>query len=248
MLKRETCWSRYWAMKLRLFTFIMGVSIGVMGCNALSSSDVAPNEMPTTLFETATIPAELEGDLLLPTLTSTPAPASDSTQTPTAIPPTTAVTPTKTIQPRAEGDSPQSDPVIYKYGIQTGSPLIIQAWSHDCDWMGIGGQVFDIKGQPVVGVIVEVGGRLNGQSIFGLSITGIDSGYGPGGYEIQLADEPINSDLETWIQLKDASGQSVSPQVYLQTFDTCLQNLILLNFVATERPEPIIFYFPLIFK
>jgi len=226
-------------MKLRAAMGLFVLGLGVVACSWISpsSNDEAPTPMDTVTGITGAFPSPE------PEFTSPPPPSV----TPTLPPPTRLPSPTPTVQP--EADSQADTASTYVYGIQPGSPLILQSWKHDCNWMGIGGQVFGPHGFPVGEIIVEVGGVLNGKPILGLSITGIDHGYGPGGYEIQLADQPTESFGEVWIQLKDNTGNAVSPIVYLETYDICIQNLILLNFVEESIPEARwVYYFPLIFK
>ena len=54
--------------------------------------------------------------------------------------------------------------------------------------------------------------------------------YGPGGYEIVLADQPIESRDSLWVQLFDLSGNPLSELIYVDTVADCGQNLILLNY------------------
>jgi hypothetical protein len=93
-------------------------------------------------------------------------------------------------------------------------------------------------------LIVEAGGFIEDQPVLGLSLAGTIFEYGPGGYEIKLADYPVETSESIWIQLKNLDGVSISPKIFLQTVDDCNQNLILLNFLNTGYSEPIIYYFP----
>jgi hypothetical protein len=135
----------------------------------------------------------------------------------------------------------------FAFAIQPGSPVAIKSWTHDCNWSGVGGQVF-YDGNPVNNLIVETGGTLAGEDVLGLSITGLVSTYGSGGYEIQLADQLIESEGTVWIQLKDITGLPLSPKYVISSHDDCAQNLILVNFVKSEFTPVVIFYYPVFFR
>jgi hypothetical protein len=137
---------------------------------------------------------------------------------------------------------------IYSFNIQPGTPTKIASWLYGCEWLGVAGQVFDMDGHPMEFLIVEAGGMLAGQPVLGLSLAGTIFEYGPGGYEITLSDHPIESNETIWIQLKDLDGFSLSPKIYLNSTSDCSQNLIIINFLHSEFPEPVIYYYPLIFR
>lgn len=101
-----------------------------------------------------------------------------------------------------------------------------------CGWLGIAGQIFDRKGEVVKDVVVKAGGTLNGEPILNsLSMPGAAKAYGPGGYELVLSDDPLDSEEEVWIQLFDLSSHPLSEKTYLTTYAACDKNLILLNFI-----------------
>lgn len=181
-----------------------------------------------TLFLTPT-PTETLRPILPPTWTLTPAPTLTSTRLPFTPTPTITLTPgpTDTLAPGA----PTPTPGGMNYILQ-GAPQLIQAFSHqDCKWMGVGGQVFDLRGGPVVGLIVQVGGSLGGQLFeTQTSMAGTATQYGPSGFEFTLANRPIASTNSLWIQLIDQSGLPLSDKIYFSTSDKCEQNLILLAF------------------
>ena len=164
------------------------------------------------------------------------------------IPSPDNVTPTISQEPKESASSAISQQ-NYPYGIQPGSPVRTSSWLHDCKWMGVAGQVFSRNGNPVDNIIVEAGGRLISQPVLGLSITGLENGYGPGGYEIELASQPLKSTQMIWIQLKDIAGQPLSPQIYIDTSELCSENLVILNFSEGGlTPDQLEYYFPVIHK
>jgi len=150
----------------------------------------------------------------------------------------------KDIESEVVDDDSSVEKVGYLFDKQPGSPTAIPSWLYGCEWFGVAGQVFDVDGHPMENLIVEAGGILDNQPVLGLSLAGTVFDYGPGGYEIQLANFPVESSETIWIQLKDLDGVNLSPKVFLQTEDDCNQNTILLNFLSTGYSEPIIYYFP----
>lgn len=119
------------------------------------------------------------------------------------------------------------------YSAQLGSPTYLSNFAHaesGCNWLGVAGQVFDLRQQPVKDLIVEVGGDLPGADLPALGMTGLAPAYGPGGYEVTVADRAAASQESIWIQVFDLSGRPLSEMYYVDTLAGCGQNLILVNF------------------
>ncbi|MCJ7701929.1 MAG: hypothetical protein MUO62_10120 [Anaerolineales bacterium] len=162
---------------------------------------------------------------LVPTMTNTPAPAD---------------TPLPTLEEQVVVDDGQDDQVILgdmPVVLHDGSPQYIPATSFHpdlgCNWMGVAGQVIDLNGSPVQGLIVEVGGTLGGERIGNptiLQATGLATAYGDAGYEVKLADEPVESNGSLWVQVLDQAGLPLSEKIYFYTFSDCDQNLIVIYF------------------
>jgi hypothetical protein len=119
-----------------------------------------------------------------------------------------------------------------QFELQPGSPSPTSHVS-GCSNFGIGGRVFDLQSAPIVGLAVRVGGQLGGTN-FGPQDSLTNSAtalFGFGGYYIDLGNTPIASQGTLWIQVIDASSElPLSEQIFLTTFDTCEQNLLLVNF------------------
>ncbi|MBE9524967.1 MAG: hypothetical protein IMY76_07690 [Chloroflexi bacterium] len=125
----------------------------------------------------------------------------------------------------------------YIYAVQLGSPVAMPNWSHTelgCNLVAVAGQVFGQDGAPELGIIIETGGSIGEQTILGLSVTGVIDLYGPGSYEIHLADHTVSTQGDIWIQIKGTSGEVLSPKIYFDTYEDCDKNLILMNFVKVE--------------
>ncbi|MBN2548849.1 MAG: hypothetical protein JXB15_06815 [Anaerolineales bacterium] len=180
-----------------------------------------PTNTPTPLVP----PTSTEAPTLEPTVTFTPRPTGTLPPTPTFF---SIITPTETptITPPAAG---------YAFEVRKGSPSAISNIYHPelaCNWMGVGGQVVDMSNQPVIGLIVRLGGFLPGVQLQQpmMSLTGVALSYGRAGYEFALSDKPVASKQSLWVQLLDQSGIPQSDKVYFDTFASCDKNLIVIDF------------------
>ncbi len=149
--------------------------------------------------------------------------------------------PTPTKQPTSEITSlpePTSTETPFPYQLQVMNPHYLGNFTHPelgCNWMGIGGQIFNREGVVQKNIIIKVGGELAGSPIveemtMPLAEPEIDIAYGPGGYELTLANAPVESDSTVWIQLFSLEGIPLSEQIYMITYDDCQKNLLLMNF------------------
>lgn len=161
--------------------------------------------------------------------TRTTAPTQPSLPTPTAIlatpvAPSGSSSPTPTFKPSSGyAFIPQSEPKAIDAALF--SP------GRGCQWMGVAGQAFDIKGSPVpLGIEIRLAGILDGKPILTTSLTGTAVTYGPSGFEFFLSEKPIASKNSLWIQLLDQSGLPLSDRVYFDTFADCSKNLVIINF------------------
>jgi hypothetical protein len=102
----------------------------------------------------------------------------------------------------------------------------------------VGGQVFGPDTTPVFGLSILVGGTLDGYQVGSLGTTGMETNIGEGGYEITLADHPVDSSRTLWIQIVDTIGNPLSEKVYFDTINDCERTFILVNFVNYTPPLP----------
>jgi len=224
-------------------TMLMLVGIGCIGIWFLSvftnpQSPVNPFKpiiLPPTSTPTVTPTATLP--LLAPTFTPQPTSTSPATSppNPTATPLPT-FTPFTIVTPPTGSPTPAPD---YAYVPFDDHPLPIQNVVHQdlgCNWLGVGGQVIDDRGAPILGLVVHLSGTLAGRTVDMLTLTGSAAqfGYGPSGYEFALADEPVPSSNEMYVQLLDQSGAPLSDQILFNTFADCNRNLILISFVSSD--------------
>jgi len=120
-----------------------------------------------------------------------------------------------------------------RFRLQTGSLVALANFvvpEAGCNWLGVGGQAFDLNGNPLTMLVVEVGGRLAGSDVFHLALTGSSTVLGPGGFVIPLADHAIDSSGELWIILYDLAGTALTSKIYFPTYADCTKNFILINF------------------
>ena len=96
-------------------------------------------------------------------------------------------------------------------------------------------------------LIIQAGGSVDGQEIFGLAVSGMSEMYGPGGYEMVLGDQPLDSRNSIWVQVYDMHGVALSAPVYIDTAADCGQNLILVNFSQLSALMNIKYFFPEMF-
>jgi hypothetical protein len=192
---------------------------------------------PPTLPAPASLPTDTPTPVIIelpatwtptiePTLPPTETPVPTDTLPPTPTPLTLTPTTTNTLPPPAEG---------YPYEVRTGSPKAIPNIYHPelaCNWMGIGGQVVDMNDAPVTGLIIRLGGGAQGISVGPntYTLTGVALTYGRSGYEFKLADAPVDSRGRLWVQILNQAGVPLSEQVYFDTFESCEQNLIIIDF------------------
>ena len=206
----------------------------------ISTSTVEPTERPT------------ESPTENPTATSTRIPPSRTPTSPPSQPATDTPLPTATLQPtRTPTEAATSTPLPtatftatptatqVPYQVQVKNPLYLANFVHEeegCSWMGVAGQVFDDQGAVVKNVIIRAGGNLNGAPLLEdmtmpLTNPETDLAYGPGGYELLLAQETAASENQVWAQLFNLEGEPLSERVFLITYDDCQRNLLLLNFI-----------------
>ena len=224
---------------LTVLVLLTVVCAGVVFLVVLINPNVGINPFPPPIMPVRVAldtPTPTPKSVLPPTWTPTASllPVDTSTPVPTNIP-------LSTQEEQGESDSGSGGdveilgdmPVV----LQDGSPYYIPAVTFHsaagCKWMGVAGQVFAMNGASVQGLIVEVGGTLDGEKIGNptiLQATGLATVYGPGGYEIQLSDTPIDSSGSVWIRVLDQAGLPLSEKNSFFTFEDCEQNLIIINF------------------
>ena len=226
------------------FVLLMVLGVAIVFLTVFFNPNIAfnpfppPTDFPVPYFATATpsprplLPATwTPTNTTIPTITRSPFPTETPTLTGT---PFHIGTPTKAgekPQPETATPTPGGMPFVLKQG--SPAALSSQAFrpSDGCNWMGVGGQVLDLKDAPVLGLIVQLGGVLQGKQLDPLnSITGTATQYNRGGFEFTISDHPIATNGTLWIQLMDQAGLPLSEKVYFNTFADCDKNLVIVYF------------------
>ncbi len=208
---------------------IWGTIVLLIFQNPYTPLNPYPPETPIpTLFIPSATPVPSAVTQLPSTWTATVTPTVTPTYTPRPDTATVTFTPTQTFTP----GPPTSTPPAYPYQLRAQPSYLAGSVIHPDEGckMWVAGQAFDMKGSPVTGITVQIGGTLNRKTIYLLSLTGTALQYGPGGYEFVLAENTIRSTDAVWIQLLDQELKPLSARVFFSTVDACDKNLILINF------------------
>jgi hypothetical protein len=188
--------------------------------NPLAPNPVDPNAPPTPTITpiqlqptwTATLFNATETSTLVPTLTLEPSPTLYS-----LVPPTNTPIPTKTPK------KPFSATVTY-----IDSTIIHPDLA--CNWQGIGGTVVDSNNADISGMVIRLVGSYNGRSKDEPTVSGVAPAYGKSGYEFFLGTVPILSRGELYVQILDQAGLPLSDNIYIDTYNDCSKNLVLVRF------------------
>jgi hypothetical protein len=160
-----------------------------------------------------------------PTITDTPRPSATPYASPTLVSLITpSVTPTFTATPKA----PFSSTVTY---------LASTVYHADaaCNWLGVAGTVVDTKNSEVIGMVVRLVGTLNGKRVEMTQVSGVTPAYGKSGFEFFLGTVPISSNDTLMVQLLDQAALPLSENVYIDTFNDCNKNLVIIRFKMNRQ-------------
>ena len=80
------------------------------------------------------------------------------------------------------------------------------------------------------GNVVRLVGTYNGKSKSELTVSGVAPSYGQSGFEFFLGTVPILSKGEIYLQVLDQAGLPLSDKIYIDTFNDCTKNLVLVQF------------------
>jgi len=184
------------------------------------SPTITPIQLEPTWTPTATVfvpPTETLLPSITPPATSTLANLVPATDTPV---PTN--TPTITPTPKALFSVSSVNSIE--------SVIIPHLLNANCNWQGVGGTVDDQNSSPIIGIVVRMGGTLNGKSVELTTVSGISPEYGKSGFEFVLGDTPIDSRDTLYVQLLDQAGLPLSDRIYIDTSSDCKKNLVLVRF------------------
>jgi hypothetical protein len=102
----------------------------------------------------------------------------------------------------------------------------------NCDWMGVAGQIKDLQDRPVKGILIQLGGVLDGNRYSQIQMSGTAINYGQAGYEFTILDDGslISSKGKLYVLLLDQQYIPLSKRVYFDTYDDCEKNLTIIHF------------------
>jgi hypothetical protein len=173
---------------------------------------ITPIQLEPTWTPTAT-PETTATATLLPTLTMIPSPT-----------PFSMLPPTKTAEPT------QAPKIPYSATIKAIDSTIIHP-ELGCKWQAIGGTVVDANNADMIGMTIRLVGFYGGKAKNELTVSSIAPAYGKSGFEFPLGTTPLSSKGELYLQLLDQAGATLSDNVYIDLYDDCERNLILVRFV-----------------
>jgi hypothetical protein len=207
-------------MPLNPFPPPLGASATPTRTGAPAGPTFPPTWTPTHTATPTNTPIPTDTPTVTPTRTHTPTPTSTPTATRTPRPPATA---TSTHTP-----APTATPWPYvQHGYTSHGPN--DKNDAGCDWLGVGGQVWDAQGIPLPGVEIKVwAGTFEGRST-----SGLHPEYGSGGWEVYLFDRPRDM---TWNCQVVQGGVGVSPVVVFTTTTAngCNLNSVRIDFKKTS--------------
>ena len=154
----------------RVSIFLL-LSVFLVSCSLVNPvSNNSPAE-PSAQPATETVLPATATDTIVPTKTATPLPPPTQVITSTTMITSTISTPKAPQYVQTQVDEP-------KYIVQPGTPLAVANFAQSeagCNWSGIGGQVFSADGEPVTNLVIDIEGKLDGQEVLFLAITGTAS-------------------------------------------------------------------------
>lgn len=184
------------------------------------SPTITPRQLEPTWTPTATIEI-LPTATLLPSITP-PATITPANLVPATVTPLSSETPTATATPAALFSVSSVNAIE--------SVIIPHLQTLNCNWQGVGGTVDDQNSSPIIGIVVRLGGTLNGRSVEMTTVSGISPEYGKSGFEFVLGETPVDSRDTLYVQLLDQAGLPLSDRIYIDTFEDCDRNLVLVRF------------------
>jgi hypothetical protein len=174
------------------------------------------------------------------TMTETPLIEFPPTWTPTASLESTVPATRAPVQTSGPTDTPvynlnpQDTPKpFFPFIVEGGNPTYSES-PKGCSWLGVAGVVYDLSHNPLNNLLVQIQGKLSGNSIDTQQITGTASGNKDGGFEFQLAGEPALSLNSLRIQLLDGNRNPISDKITFNTYAACDKNLITVVFIQVN--------------
>jgi hypothetical protein len=212
-------------------TLLVGAWVLVVMRDPYGSFNPMPPPPPPT--EVTVVPYQPPGETQLPSFAMVPTSSATATLTQQAIdtivpPAIPTYTPSATATLRWT-PTPSHTPAAYAYTLEGEAVGYMQnTGENGCAWQSIAGRVLDLNREPVPGLLVHI----SGAGVDEMVVTGSQSDFGPGGYEL-----PLGTALQRGqyvVQLIGQDGATLSDEVLVETIDRCEQNIALVNFVQNR--------------
>ncbi len=163
--------------------------------------------------------------------TWTPSPTSTEGPTPTRM---ATATRTPTPQATATGITPlpgaTNTVAVFPFTLQDEAVTYARNTNdEDCAWLSIAGQVFDINGEPVPGLPIQV----TGEGFEQIEFSGTATQFGPSGYEVFLNPNPVEAEFV--VRLLNTTGMPLSEPIVVRTLSSCDRNVAIVNFVQNHE-------------
>ena len=165
--------------------------------------------------------------------TATPSPTATLASSAVVQDVTATLQPTELSTPSATATLTQTPTLEQMPFIPFGDPELLSSDlllpNLGCDWLVIAGEVWDLKGEPVIGLTLHLFGEIGGVEVDQQVVSGSAITYGESGYEFRLEGLVVNSWDTLYLQLVDTNGLPLSNPYGLRTYDDCQMNMILIN-------------------
>lgn len=194
------------------------------------------------LMITGVIPSPTDRKITPPPLieiTSTPilfnTPAAPTPSEPSLVPttplPSNTPTATNTLAP---SQTPRAMPFVLR-GTPEGYPNAMLHPQYECEkYLFIGGEIWDLREAPVLGMTVRLSGTYGGETVDFTSISGDVTIYGQSGFGFVMENKQIAANT-MYIQLFDANEQALSAPVRLSITGQCDANLLIVNYKQVQE-------------
>jgi hypothetical protein len=120
---------------------------------------------------------------------------------------------------------------VYPFVRETDVDYIANGNGRECEWSSIAGVVFDMNGEPINGLGVQVTDQMTQEE--NTVYTGSTATFGDGGFELPLGTAPEQNGY--FLQLFSPVGVPLSAPITVVTSDRCAQNVA---FVTFQQVQP----------
>lgn len=213
-----------------MFVFII-LGVVLLMLTGVIPSPFDPQVTPPPQIDSSSTPIFF----INPPIVNSPEPSSTHPFTPDIVVATEELTelPPTATEPLIATATARSMPYVLR-GTPEGYPNALLHPQYDCEeFLFIGGEVWDLREAPVLGLTVRLTGTYGGELVDFTSESGDVELYGRSGFEFVMENKQIvENDLS--IQLLDGNGQALSAPVKLSITGECDANLLIVNYKQVQ--------------